>query len=188
LINEIPLLIESIAIPVVLLKLSYEMKPNRPAKGAIKWGLITGTVFVFVLWLNNSSLWVLTIMRQGTKYLTNYPENLLSFAITSIGLLVLVFITAFFAKKHMGTTAVQNLNFRVIGAITITVGLIYLWNYLTWIFFGRAEIWSNWYAWFLGHNLNLWLLSLPMIGLPLLFSKETPNHALNPADSTLFCS
>jgi hypothetical protein len=36
--NEIPLLVESIAIPAVLFKLSYELNPNKPAKGAIKWG------------------------------------------------------------------------------------------------------------------------------------------------------
>jgi hypothetical protein len=166
--NEIPLLIESIAIPVVLFKLSYELKPNKPAKGAINWGLIAGTVYVLVFWLTNTTRWVSTIMRQGTEYLTSYPQNLLSFALTSIGMLALTVFTAYFAKKSIGTETVENLKLNTIGAITIALGLFYLWNYLSWIFFGTDEIWSNWYVWFLGINPNLWLLSIPLVGLPLL--------------------
>lgn len=169
---EIPLLVQSIVIPVVLFKLSYELTPNKPAKGAIKWGLIAGTVYVLVFYLTNTALWVLTIMRQGMEYLTSYPENLLSFALTSIGMLVLWIFTAYFAKKSIGTEIAEKLELKTIGVIIIALGLFYLWNYLTWIFFGRDEIWSNWYVWFLGHNLNLWLLSIPLVGLPLLFEQK----------------
>jgi len=171
--NEIPILIESIAIPVVLFKLSSELNPNKPARGAIKWGLIAGTVYILVFWLTNNALWISTVMRQGLKYLTSYPENLLSFALTSIGMLALTVFTVYFAKKSIGTESVEKLKLETIGAIIIALGLFYLWNYLTWIFFGRDEIWSNWYGWFLGHNLNLWLLSIPLVGVPLLFHKKT---------------
>ena len=167
--NEIPVLVESIAIPVVLFKLSYELKPNKPARGAIKWGLIAGAVYVLVFWWTNTAQWVPTVMRQGTDYLTSYPQNLLSFALTSIGMLALTVFTAYFAKKSTGTESVEKLPLKTIGAITLALGLFYLWNYLTWIFFGTNEIWSRWYQWFLGHNPNLWLLSIPLAGLPLLF-------------------
>jgi hypothetical protein len=167
--NEIPLLIESIAIPVVLFKLSYELKPNKPARGAIKWGLIAGTVYVLVFWLTNTTRWVSTVMRQGIEYLTSYPQNLLSFALTTIGMLALTVFMAYFTKKSIGTENMENLKLTTIGVITIALGLFYLWNYLSWIFFGTNEIWSNWYVWFLGINPNLWLLSIPLVGLPLLF-------------------
>ncbi len=170
--NEIPLLVQSIVIPVVLFKLSYELTPKKPAMRAIKWGLIAGTVYVLVFYLTNTALWVLTLMRQGTEYLTSYPENLLSFASTSIGMLALLIFMAYFAKKSIGTEIVEKLNLKTIGAIILALGLFYLWNYLTWIFFGSDEIWSNWYVWFLGHNLNLWLLSIPLVGLPLLFKQK----------------
>lgn len=170
--NEIPLLTESIAIPVVLFKLSYQLNPKKPAKGIIKWGLIAGTVYILVFWLTNTSLWVLTILRQGTGYLTSFPQNLLSFTLTSIGMFALTVFMAYFAKKSMGTENVEKLEFKTIGAIITALGLFYLWNYLTWIFFGTNEIWSNWYVWFLGHNLNLWLLSIPLVGLPLLFEQK----------------
>ncbi len=170
--NEIPLLVESIAIPFVLFKLFYELKTGKPLRGAIKWGLIAGTVYILVIWLTNTVLWVTTVMRQGIEYLTSYPENLLSFALTSIGMLALTIFTAYFAKKSIGIEILGKLDIKTIGAITTTLGLFYLWNYLTWIFFGSDKIWSNWYSWFLGHNLNLWLLSIPMVGLPLLFEQK----------------
>jgi hypothetical protein len=172
--NEIPLLVESIAIPVVLFKLAYELSPHKPAKGAIKWGLIAGAVYVLVFWLTNTALWVTTVMRQGTAYLTSYPQNLFSFVLTAFGMLALTVFTAYFAKKSAGTESVENLDLKTVGAIITALGLFFLWNYLTWIFFGTDEIWSNWYQWFLGHNLNLWLLAIPLVGLPLLFKRKAP--------------
>ena len=170
--SEIPLLVESIAIPVALFKLAYELNPNKTAKGAIKWGLIAGTVYVLVFWLVNTGLWIATIQTKGMEYLTTHPENLFSFAITTIGMLALTVYTAYFANKSIGTETLEKLNLTTVGAIIIALGLFFLWNYMTWIFFGRNEIWSTWYAWFLGHNMDLWLLSIPLVGLPLLFARK----------------
>jgi hypothetical protein len=114
-------------------------------------------------------MWIITVMSRGTKYLTTYPENLLSFASTTIGLLALAVFTAYFTRKSIGTETLEELKLRTIGAIMVALGLYFLWNYLAWIFFGG---WSDWYAWFLGHNLDLWMLSLPLVGLPLLFKRQ----------------
>ena len=164
-------------IPVVLFKLVCALKPKKPAKEAIKWGLIAGTVYVFVFWLTNTAQWVKTVIRQGTDYLIFYPQNLFSFAITSIGLLLLTVFMAYYAKKFIGAETLEKLDLQPIGAITVALGLFYFWNYLSWHYFGIDEIWSNWYAWFLGINLNLWMLSIPLVGLPLLFiSKSVPTR------------
>ena len=165
----IPCLVSSIAIPIALFKLASQLKPNKPMKGAIKWGLIAGTVYVFVFWLNNTGMWIVTAMSKGTEFLTAYAENLLSFGLTTIGLLALALFTAYFTKRSIGTETLEMLKLRTLGAIMVALGLYFLWNYLTWIFFGG---WSDWYAWFLGHNLDLWLLSLPLVGLPLLFKRQ----------------
>ena len=164
----IPCLVSSIAIPIALFKLASQLKPNKPMKGAIKWGLIAGTVYVFVFWLNNTGIWIVTVMSEGTEFLTAYPENLLSFALTMYGLPIIAIFTAYFMGKSIGTEALEKLNLRTMGAIIVALGLYFLWNYLTWIFFGG---WNDWYTWFLGHNLDLWLLSLPLVGLPLLFKR-----------------
>jgi hypothetical protein len=167
------LLVESIAIPIALFKLAFALNPNKPQKGAIKWGLIAGTMYVLLFWLSNTSMWIFTISQKGTEYLTSYPENLLSFALTTIGMLALALFTACFSKKSIGTETLEKLKLKTIGAIIVALGLYFLWNYLTWIFFGRNEVWSYWYAWFLGHNLDLWVLSIPLVGLPLLFERKT---------------
>ncbi len=178
LIYVIPLFIESIVIPAVLFKLSHEMKQNKPVKGAIKWGLITGTVYVFVFWLSSTTIWLSTIFRQGIQYLAGYPENLFSFALTSFGLLALTIFMAVFTRRSVGTETIEKLDIQTIGDIITILGLIYLWNYLTWIFFGKDETWSYWYLWFL-INPNLWLLSIPTVGLPLLFKDNWKQNGSN---------
>jgi hypothetical protein len=177
LLYEVPLLIESIVLPAVLLKLSHELNPRKPAKNAIKWGLITGAVYVLVFWATSTSIWVSTVLRQGIQYLTFYPENLFSFALTVFGLLVLTLFTAYFAKKTVGTETLEKLDARTIGGILTALGLLYLANYLIWLLFGTDATWSYWYLWFLG-NSNLWLMSLPMVGLPLLLKKPPARETL----------
>ena len=86
---------------------------------------------------------------------------------------VIIDNTAYFSKVSIGTEKLEMLKLKTIGVIIVVAGFYFLWNYLTWIFFGKPELWSDWYAWFLGHNLDLWALSLPLLGLPLLFKKSS---------------
>jgi hypothetical protein len=172
-INVVPLIAESIILPIALFVFAWQLNPNKPVKKAIKWGLITGTVYIFVFWLTNTSMWLVTLMYQKPiEYLTSNPPNLLSFISTVFGLLALAIYATYFTKKSSGTESWQELNLKSIGAIILALGMYFLWNYLTWIFFGGNYLWSDWYAWFLGHNLDLWLLSLPLLGLPLLFTEK----------------
>jgi hypothetical protein len=171
-IDTLPVLVESIATPIILFILVYKLSPSKPLKGAIRWGLITGTFFVFLYWLLNTTLWLSVIDEKGKgwAYLTSYPQNLLSFILTAAGLLVLGFYAAGFTIKSRRAETLKELNLKIVGVIILALGLYFLWNYLTWIYFGG---WSDWYAWFLGHNEDLWILSLPMLGVPLLFAKKS---------------
>lgn len=169
----IPCLVSSIAIPISLFKLASKLNPSKPTNGSVKWGLIAGTIYIFVFWLNNTGMWIATVMSKGTEYLITYPENLISFALTTVGLLALTAFTAYISKQSVGAETWEKLKLRTVGAIIVALGLYFLWNYLTWIFFGGNSLWSDWYAWFLGHNLDLWMLSLPLAGLPLLFKRQT---------------
>jgi hypothetical protein len=179
--SVLPTLAESLAIPIALFILAYKLSPKKPVKGQIKWGLITGTIFIIVFWLVNTGIWTITVWTnprpKGTEYLTSYPQNMFSFILTSIGLLALALYSAYVTKKSAGTNNLQELKLKPVGIIILGLGMYFLWNYLTWIFFGGDYLWSDWYAWWLGHNMDLWLLSLPLVGLPLLFyngiSQET---------------
>lgn len=164
--NTVPVLVESIALPIVLFILAYKMSPQKPLKGAISWGMIAGTLYIFLYWLLNTTIWISTMQVKGTAYVTSHPENLLNFILAAFGLLALGFYSAAFTVKSRRAETMQELNLKIVGAVILAFGLYFLWNYLTWVFLGG---WSSWYAWFLGHNEDLWILSLPMLGIPLLF-------------------
>lgn len=175
-VNFIPCMVAGILIPVVLVKLFFELSSDKPISMGIKWGLIAGVVYVFVFWLNYMGNWVFTEMYYGVAYVT-LPANLFSFLLTTVGLLVLAFYAAYFAHASIGVDSWRKLNLRKIGAIVTAFGLYFDVIYLLWIFVGSVGGWSSWYAWFLGHNVDLWLLTLPLAGLPLLFHEGSPSTA-----------
>ncbi len=168
----LPCIVESILLPILLFKMAYELRISRPPENAAKWALITGAAYIFVFWLGNTGNWLYVggYTGKGWAYVTAYPENLLSFAITTVGLFALFVFSIKFALKR---DAVKKIDLRVAGAVVTLVGLYFLWNYLTWIFFGGNVLWSDWYAWFLGHNMDLWVLALPLVGLPLLLRPKS---------------
>jgi hypothetical protein len=170
--SDIPCLVESTAIPIALTVLATKMRSSKPTREAIKWALISGTVYVFSFWFVNTGIWISTLRQKGITYLTMYPENLVAFLLTVVGVLALFVFTARFAWKSSGAESWDALNLKTVGTLITLLGLWFLWNYLTWISFGSDELWSAWYARFLGHNLDLWLLSIPLVGLPLSYSKR----------------
>lgn len=164
----IPCIVASIAIPISLFLLAWKLSPNKPQRAAIKWASVAGFFYVVSLWLNNTGMWIITAMQQGWNYVFNTPEYLVSFAITLGGLLALAIFAGYFAWKSAKVEAFQHFRVRTAGVIILALGLYFLWNYFSWVAFAGAN-WNDWYAWLLGHNLDLWMLSLPLVGLPLLF-------------------
>lgn len=171
--STLPVMIEAIGIPVVLGKLFLELNPDKPAKGAIRWGLISGVYVVFVLWINNTGNWMGAIERSGIEYVTAYPDHILSFGATSIGLLALGLYGVYFIRKSWNANSLAELDTSKIGLLITGVGFYFLVNYAMWLFLGTDAKWSTWYSWFLGHNLELWMMSLPLVGIPLLFKKKS---------------
>jgi uncharacterized protein YjeT (DUF2065 family) len=181
LLSTIPTVVEAIILPIALFVFAFKLNPNKSLKKPIKWGLITGTMYIVVFWLINTSIWVGVVWgggvwQKGIEYLTANPENLLSFILTVFGLLALVIYSSYFTKKSTGVEALQKLKLRGIGGIVLALGMYFLWNYLSWVIFA-GDKWNNWYAWFLGHNMDLWMLSLPLVALPLLFHKLSKQTA-----------
>jgi hypothetical protein len=176
--STLPVFVESVIIPIVLFKLFLELNPNKPARGAIKWGLISGTVYLFMFWINNTGNWIGAMDRKGIEYITIYPDHILSFGLTTIGLLALAIYAAFYTKQSASLDSINQLNLKKAGAIITLLGLYFLLNYVLWLFLGTDAKWSTWYAWLLGHNMDLWVLSIPLIGIPLMYKR-----ALSPTKS-----
>jgi hypothetical protein len=170
--NTLPCLLQSIVLVAVLVKLFLELSPKKSLRGVIKWALIAGTVYVFAFWLNNTGNWLSAVISKGTDYLLLYPANLFSFLITTVGLLVLAIYAAYFTKRTIGADSIVKVNLHKVGVIVTLVGMYFLGLYVMWLFLGSVGGWGTWYAWLLGHNLDLWAMSLPLVGLPLLFRKR----------------
>ncbi|MCW4000833.1 MAG: hypothetical protein NWE93_11390 [Candidatus Bathyarchaeota archaeon] len=183
LLSVIPTVFESIILPISLFIFAYKLSPKKPLRGAIKWGAITGALYVLVFWMINSSIWIGVVEAKGTEYLTAYPEHLVSFATTTIGLAMLSVAAIYFAKKASAKNSLDELGPKAVGSIVLALGAYFLWNYLSWVIFAGAT-WNDWYAWFLGHNMDLWLLVLPLVGLPLLFHAKPPRQAAGERQQT----
>jgi hypothetical protein len=170
--STLPCFLQSVGLVAVLVKLFLELSPNKPEKNAVKWGLIAGALYVFVLWLNNTAMWIAAIVEKGPDYIMLYPANMFSFLFSTVGLLLLALYAAYFAKKSIGTESLAKLNLHTVGVIVTLVGLYFGLHYVMWIFLGSVGGWGSWYAWIMGHNLDLWAMSLPFVGLPLLFLRK----------------
>lgn len=183
--SVIPTTVESIVLPIALFVLAFKLNPNKPLKTSSKWGLITGTIYIVVFWLINTSIWLGVVESKGIAYLwvevvqvngveqvISHPEHLVSFATTAFGLLALAIYSGYITKKSTHTETLQSLKLPALGGIILALGMYFLWNYFSWLIFAGST-WNDWYAWFLGHNMDLWMLSLPLAGLPLLFYKPS---------------
>jgi hypothetical protein len=178
--STLPIVFLAIVIPIALVKLFFELSPKRPVKGAIKWGLIGGTIYLFALWFIYTGNWTGAIIVKGIDYVSLYPINLFSFALTLVGLLSLAAFTAYFLKKSVNIEGLAKLDLKRVGIIITALGLYFNLTYALWLFFGSVGGWSTWYAWFLNHAyLYLWILSLPFLGLPLLFSASNKDKKSN---------
>ena len=166
----LPSIVDAIAIPAVLAKLFLTLNPSKPAKETVKWGLITGTVYLFAFWTSNAGNWVGAVITKGIGYIADYPVNMFSFIVTTAGLLLLSLYTAYFSKKTIGKENLTGFDLKKVGLILTATGMYLTLMLLLWFIFGSVGGWGSWYAWLLGHGyLDLWGLTLPFVGLPLLF-------------------
>src|SRR3990170_1600759 len=113
----LPCIVQGILIPAILIKLFYELSPNKPRRGAVKWALTYVTAFLFVFWLNNTGYWIGTVLVKGVDYITLYPVNLFSFIVTIVGLLLLTVYAADFSIKSLKECTFEKLDIRKIGTV-----------------------------------------------------------------------
>ena len=172
LVNNLPCTVESIALPITLGMLFARLTPESAGTSGIKWALISGVAYLMVFWLNNTVNWITAVVGKGSDYLWLYPANLFSFLLTTIGLLALTMLAARSARKIIRKGDYANLNLRTYGMIITCFGLYFDVIFIMYLFLGPVGGWGSWYAWFMGHNVDLWLMTLPLAGMPLLIWNE----------------
>jgi hypothetical protein len=171
--STLPVLFKSVVIPFALVKLFFALNPKKPISNIIKWSLISGTVYIFMVWFDNATVWVAAVLAKGVDYVLLYPANIFSFTLTTVGLLVLGIYAAYFTRKSISKGQLEKLNLGRVGLIITCFGLYFLIIYVMWILLGSVGGWSDWYSWFLGHNVELWMMAIPLVGVPLLFKKSS---------------
>jgi len=165
--TTVPCLFESIAIPVVFSILFLKLSEKNLYSSAIKSGFVAGTIYIYVFWLNNMCNWVATVIGKGASYITLFPANLFSFIVTSAGLLALALFSTYQTMKTVRLADATKIDLKKAGTIIVSFGLYFDVIFMLWIYLGSVGGWSTWYAWFLGHNADLWLMMAPLAGLPL---------------------
>lgn len=168
----LPCLLQSTVIPVALVKLFLELNPKKSARGATKWALISGTVYLFTYWFNYASQWIATIMQKGIEFVSLYPINLFGFALTAVGLLLLALYAAHFSKNTFGKEILTKHDLKKIGIVVTAFGLYFDLTLLLWILFGSVGGPNLWHTFFMYVNMDLWFLLLPLVGLPFLFKNR----------------
>ena len=88
-------IIGAIIVPVPLLILSKKIKSDK-SDAIIKWGFISGTTYIVMLWLRFTSNWIAVLIQSevyysllpgyGLEYILDYPLNLFGFLVTILGL------------------------------------------------------------------------------------------------------
>ena len=183
--KSLPSFIDGFLLPIALIKLFFELNPNKPKRGAIKWVLIYVSAFIFAFWFNNSGEWIGTVLAKGSAYLTQYPINLFSFVVTLVGLFALFLYSTKFISKWTKTKILTNFDLRKIGAVITLLGLYPLFIFLLWLFFGSVGGWGTWYAWFLGHGyMSFIALPITFITIPLLFRTNREEAKLGAGKQT----
>lgn len=170
--NNLPVTVQATLLPAVLIVLFFQLTPKRAATGGLKWGLISGAVYIFVIWLNNAGNWIVAAMAKGMDYLTLYPANLFSFLLTVVGLFLLTVYTAYLAKRASAKDGASKISLRAVGFVVTSLGLYFIIVYVMFLILGAVGGWGMWYAWFTGHNLDLWLMALPLAGVALMLQEK----------------
>ncbi|XES77575.1 MAG: hypothetical protein ACBZ72_01550 [Candidatus Bathyarchaeia archaeon] len=169
----LPCLVEALIMPTVLLMFFFKLKPNTPAAPVIKWGLITASAYLFVIWFNYTAQWWSDIYLHGLGFLES-NLYLFEFALTVGGLLLLAIYTVVYTKNSVGAQTLAGLDLRRAGAILTALGLYFDVLVVLWVLFGDASFGrlTVWPAFSVLHNVDVWMAALPLVGLPLMFSKK----------------
>ena len=190
--SAIPCLVLSILLPVCLFKLKSKLTQSINHHGeAIKWTCITGVSYIFVFWLNFTAQWIGTIIQPenwsstypgydisgfaypgyGINYIIDYPLNLFSFLLTSIGLISLTIFLAWSVYPTIRDPS-KLPNPRKLGVVLTLLGAYFIIVILFFIVFGHVGGRSMWTMWFIYNNLDLWCVSLPALGVPLMLRNK----------------
>jgi hypothetical protein len=130
--TAIPTLVQSIIVPVSLLKLRSKLNAEPLSEQEItKWACITGISYMIVFWVTYFTQWIATFLQPasyasdypgyGIKYLLNFPINIFTFTLTAVGLPLLI-VFFWWTSQPAIKDPTKELNLRNIGIVLTLLG------------------------------------------------------------------
>ena len=102
----------------------------------------------------------------------DYPLNMLSFVLTVVGLPLLAIYLLIISLPAIKNTGAR-MNVNKIGLVLTLLGVYFIVAFfLLYALPGLVGEKSIWSSFFTGHNVDLWMLALPVIGIPLMLSEH----------------
>lgn len=178
--TAIPCLAMVLAISPLLLKLRSEIIHDASIQEIIKWGSLTATSYLFVVfWFNYSMLWAAAMVpyphaqvQYGLSFLLE-PANLLSFAITVFGLFLTAMLALLFTLPAIKKQP-NKANLTRIGAIITALGGYFAFTIISYYLTGGYQAHPGvWYE-VIGppHNPNLWCIAFIFLGTAIIFHSK----------------
>jgi hypothetical protein len=160
-------------IPAFLFKVRAKIVTNALTREIAKWGSLTATAYVLVVywftlsmaWLGNMVPYYRALGQYGWGFLLE-PLNFASFLLTVVGLLILALVLL---KLTYPKTWPLRLNWRLIGAVMFLLGCYLIFNIFYYYLTGGYAPHPNvWYEMVVPHNVNLWAAVFAFLGLILM--------------------
>jgi hypothetical protein len=134
-----------------------------------------------VFWLTYVTQWIATFMQPesyatiypgyGMKYILDQPLNMFTFLLTSVGLPLLT-IFFFWSTRTATRESAAGLNLRRVGLTLTLLGGYFIAIITFFRIFGTVGGPSIWIIFFMFNNADLWCVTLPALGIPMILRKH----------------
>ncbi len=155
------LLQASLIFPAVFM-LSRKLKNPLEHKLVLTWAGIAAPLYVFGLWVKHGLLWVYALLPSGSQ-----QANQINTIGSVNSLLTLLVGAAVITAASLMFRQYKRLNARLIGTALILVGVYF-------IIYALVSVWVPSYLAFLPLT-EFWMITLPILGVAVLFDSEGPN-------------
>ena len=181
--TAIPTLVQATVVPFALLKLRSKLRSKltaNPSKQEVaKGACITGVAYMVYWWITYFGQWMASILQPssyaqtypgyGVGFLLNYPINTLTFVLTAIGLPLLI-VYFWWTSQPALKDPTKEFHLRSIGTVLTLIGAYFITIAVLFYNFGYVGGASIWIIFFMFNNPDLWCVTLPLVGIPLILA------------------
>jgi hypothetical protein len=188
--TTIPAIVDGIILPIPLIILAIRLRWQGKTGSVARWACISGVTYILALCVRYSGQWIATFIQtekyttffggfpaHGLSYILNYPLNMFSFILTVVGLpllAVFLLVVSLPAVRNLGAP----LDMHRIGLVATLFGVYFMVAlFMLYALPGYVGAKAIWGTFFIGHNVDLWIFALPMIGIPLMLGAAEKNKA-----------